>query len=240
MDSEVLQKQFRMTYNADLKTKACDVLRGLLPAATLTNVGLYGNGRFYQNLLTRLYSHDLPECNRRAVEAHRELDKIIPKFVKRAKRDEYLVAREHQMRKVTAELLKNIPVESEKDCVLLPPAPDAQQLYEHTLAACLYAYSRHPIRQLLDIVRQMSYDVQEGLLRVYTGNRVHRRNRPGRALEMGYPFTFDIQADFGAYRDLQRHRMLTQERQIVALRTWLRSGRGAEAHRPAGKSGRVL
>ena len=64
MCTDALQKQFRITYNADLKTKACDVLRGLLPAATLTNVGLFGNGRFYQGLLTRLYSHVLPECNR--------------------------------------------------------------------------------------------------------------------------------------------------------------------------------
>ena len=53
MDTEALQKQFRITYNADLRTKACDILRDLLPASTLTNVGLYGNGRFYQNLLTR-------------------------------------------------------------------------------------------------------------------------------------------------------------------------------------------
>ena len=134
MDSEVLQKQFRMTYNADLKTKACDVLRGLLPAATLTNVGLYGNGRFYQNLLTRLYSHDLPECSRRAGDAHRELNKIIPKFVKRAKPDEYLSEREHQMRLITEGLLKDIPPEHGEDCSLLPPSRDPKSLLEYTLA----------------------------------------------------------------------------------------------------------
>ncbi|HEY4490945.1 MAG TPA: FAD-dependent thymidylate synthase, partial [Acidobacteriota bacterium] len=75
MDTEALRKQFRITYNADLKTKACDVLRGLLPAATLTNVGLFGNGRYYQSLLTRLYSQVLPECTRRAEAAHAELNK---------------------------------------------------------------------------------------------------------------------------------------------------------------------
>ncbi len=215
MDSEVYQKQFRMTYNADLKTKACDVLRGLLPAATLTNVGLYGNGRFYQSLLTRLYSHDLPECNRRAAEAHAELNKIIPKFVKRAKRDEYTVAREQQMRKVAEELLRAVPPETEQDCVLLPIAENPEMLFDSTLAASLYPYSKHPFRQLLNIVRQISYDKKEMILEAYTGNRIHRRSRPGRALETGYPLTFDIQADFGAYRDLQRHRMLTQERQLL-------------------------
>jgi hypothetical protein len=53
------------------------------------------------------------------------------------------------------------------------------------------------------------------LLLTYTGERAHRRNRPGRAFEAGYPLTFDIQADFGAYRDLQRHRMMSQERQLL-------------------------
>jgi thymidylate synthase ThyX len=215
MNTETFQKQFRMTYNADLKTKACDVLRGLLPAATLTNVGLYGNGRFYQGLLTRLYSQDLPECNRRGEEAHRELNKIIPKFVKRAKRDEYLTNRESNMRAFASQLLREIVPTSENECALIPMARKPSELLEYTLAASLYPYCRHPFHQLLDIVRQISYEQRSKLLSTYTGERRHRRNRPGRALEMGYPLTFDIQADFGAYRDLQRHRMLTQERQLL-------------------------
>ena len=215
MDSEVLQKQFRMTYNADLKTKACDVLRGLLPASTLTNVGLFGNGRFYQNLLTRLYSHELPECNRRAMESHNELNKIIPKFVKRAKRDEYNLAREQQMRRLASEWLQGVNPEPEKNCILFPPIGDPETLYVYTLALCLYPYTHHPLQQLLSIVRQLSYDNQQLLLQTYAGSRSNRRNRPGRAFEAGYPLTFDIQADFGAYRDLQRHRMLSQERQLL-------------------------
>jgi thymidylate synthase ThyX len=215
MDTEVFQRQFRITYNADLKTKACDILRGLLPAATLTNVGLFGNGRFYQGLLTRLYSSTLPECNRRAKEAHNELDKVIPKFVKRGKHDEYLVSREQKMKELTAQVLAGTPPEEETDCVLLPPAENAAALLDRTLAACLYPYSRHPLRQLITIVRQLSQDRRAEVLSAYTGERKNRRNRPGRALEQGYPLTFDIQGDFGAYRDLQRHRMLSQERQLL-------------------------
>jgi thymidylate synthase ThyX len=215
MNTEVLQKQFRITYNADLKTKACDILRGLLPASTLTNVGLYGNGRFYQGLLTRLYSHQLPECNRRASDAHDELNKVIPKFVKRAKRDDYQVQREQSMRLFADQLLQGIAAEKESECTLLPAAASSQELLDRTLALCLYPYSSHPLRQLISIVRQLSYDKRRELLVTYTGNRTQRRNRPGRAFEAGYPLTFDIQADFGAYRDLQRHRMLTQERQLL-------------------------
>ena len=216
MDSEALQKQFRITYNADLRTKACDILRDLLPASTLTNVGLFGNGRYYQNLLTRLYSQEIPESGRRAADAHAELNKVIPKFVKRAKRDEYSAQVERQMRAFTAELLHGIVPADEDSCVLLPSISSSQDLLDRTLALCLYDYCRHPLRQLLDIVRQLSYDERSGLLQAYTGTRKSRRDRPARAFEAGYPLTFDIQADFGAYRDLQRHRMLTQQRQLLS------------------------
>ncbi len=215
MDSDVFQKQFRVTYNADLRTKACDVLRDLLPAATLTNVGLYGNGRYYQGLLTRLYSSELAECNRKAEESHLELNKVIPKFVKRARRDDYSIQRERQMRTLAGSLLSGIAAEPGDPCVLLPLAENAQAYLDHTLAACLYPYCRHPFQQLLNIVLRLSYDERHRILETYTGNRANRRNRPGRAFETGYPLTFDLTADFGAYRDLQRHRMLSQERQLL-------------------------
>lgn len=215
MDTEALQKQFRITYNADLRTKACDVLRSLLPAATLTNVGLFGNGRFYQGLLTRLYSHALPEANRRAADAHLELNQVIPKFVKRARRDPYTVETEDRMRSAARELLGGVAPETEDPCVLLPAPAGPKDLLDHTLAAALYRYSRHPFRLLLSVVRSLSYDMRNMLFDAYTGRRRTRRDRPGRALEWGYPLTFDIQADFGAYRDLQRHRMLSQERQLL-------------------------
>lgn len=215
MGTEALQKQFRITYNADLRTKACDVLRGMLPASTLTNVGLFGNGRYYQGLLTRLYSDSLPESNARAVEAHAELNKIIPKFVKRAKRDEYRISREQKMRDAAKSLLKDVLPEKSPLCVLLPLAASPADLLERTLACCLYPFSHFPLEQLLSIVRSLSYDDRQSILVAYSGDRKTRRDRPGRAFETGYPLTFDIQADFGAYRDLQRHRMLTQERQLL-------------------------
>lgn len=215
MDSDVLQKQFRNTYNADLRTKACDLLRSLLPAATLTNVGLFGNGRFYQGLLTRLYSDPLPECSRRAAEAHEELNKVIPKFVKRARRDDYQASVEAKMQALVSSLLEGTPAEPEAECTLLPVTSSAGDLLERTLAACLYRYTKHPYRQLLGIVRQLSQEKRDAILSAYAGERRTRRDRPRRAFEFGYPLTFDIQADFGAYRDLQRHRMLTQERQCL-------------------------
>src|SRR5262249_29781862 len=151
------------------------------PAATLTNVGLFGNGRFYQGLLTKLYSDALPESNRRAAEAHAELNKIIPKFVKRAKRDEYAIATERKMQQFAADLLRNTPPRKEEYCVLLPMAKDPKELQDGVLALALYRYSSHPLRQLLDIVRQMSHEKRAELMKTYTGERKTRRERPRRA-----------------------------------------------------------
>ena len=48
------------------------------------------------------------------------------------------------------------------------------------------------------------------MLRAYVGNRTNRRHRPGRAFERT-AYRFDVLTDYGAFRDLQRHRLLTLE-----------------------------
>jgi hypothetical protein len=112
-------------------------------------------------------------------------------------------------------VLGGVAPEPEDLCVLLPSPTSAKELLDHTLAAALYRYSRHSFRLILNVVQHLSADMRAEILSTYTGNRKTRRDRPGRAFEYGYPLTFDIQGDFGAYRDLQRHRMLTQDRQLL-------------------------
>src|SRR5439155_299308 len=69
--------------------KALDLLRGLLPAGTLTNLGLFGNGRAFEYLITKMAAHELPECQALATSLHRELSLVIPAFVRRALDDRY-------------------------------------------------------------------------------------------------------------------------------------------------------
>src|SRR5713226_3941634 len=71
------------------RAKALDLLRGLLPAGTLTNLGLFGNGRAFEYLITKLSASELPECRLLATDLHRELAMVIPSFVKRALDDRY-------------------------------------------------------------------------------------------------------------------------------------------------------
>src|SRR6202158_2148870 len=72
------------------RAKALDLLRGLLPAGTLTNLGLFGNGRAFEYLITKMAAHELPECRRLAADLHQELALVIPAFVKRALDDRYV------------------------------------------------------------------------------------------------------------------------------------------------------
>src|SRR6266851_915043 len=76
-------------WKAATRAKALDMLRGLLPAGTLTNLGLFGNGRAFEYLITKLAAHELPECQALATDLHRELSLVIPAFVKRALDERY-------------------------------------------------------------------------------------------------------------------------------------------------------
>ena len=78
-------KAFKITYKMDIRTKACDTLRYLLPLSTLTNVGMFGNGRFFQGLLSALWTAELPESGRLADTTKTQLDRVIPHYVKRAR-----------------------------------------------------------------------------------------------------------------------------------------------------------
>lgn len=210
------KQAFQKTHTFDIRTKTCDTLRCLLPAATLTNVGMFGNGRFYQHLLSSLYSSDLFEFQEIAKKAHAELTKLIPQYVKRAKRNEYVVTNEKNMQMLVDELLSSVQPEALKDSIgvdLLENPRNEDEFRDYTIAQMLYAYASHPLRQLRNIVQKLPETTKESIIKTYVGERKARRDRPGRAFEFGYPLTFDLVLDFGSYRDIQRHRMCTQMRQ---------------------------
>lgn len=216
-DNEI--RAFQTTYNFDIRTKACDTLRVLLPACTRTNVGFFGNGRFYQYLLTKLYSSELKEFQKLGQDAHHALNSVIPVNVKRARRDEYLVETEKAIMQLTEKIIHlspdgGDPFPAKKGGIEFLGSGD---LETETLALMLYKYAEHPMRQLRKIVRENQF-WKELIFKTYIGSRRNRRDRPGRALEAGYPIAFDCVADFGIYRDLHRERMKTQIRQFLTTR----------------------
>ena len=211
-------KSANMIYNGSTKAKALDILRGLLPASTLTNVGITGNGRAFEYLLTVLGSSDLHEERDLASKIKKELDTIIKSFVRRTD-DKYGKALQNYLRdlkstarKVAQEIkpkitlgvhTKLVDYESEKNAI------------DKVITSIIYEQS--PSTSYLNILQQvknMSNENKSRIINSLTKLRKNRRHRPPRAFENVY-YTFDLLNNFGMFRDFHRHRVLTLERQLL-------------------------
>jgi thymidylate synthase ThyX len=205
-------------YRAAIRAKALDTLRGLLPAATQSNVGIYGTGQAYESLLLRMRAHPLDEVRGTADAMLVELRKVIPAFLTRVDQPDrggrwsaYLAATRDEMRKL-AVVQGEAPEADEVTLTDFDPEGEAK-----VVAAALYAASATSDAALLERARRMSPDERAGVLQAYVGDRTNRRHKPGRAFERT-SYRFDILTDYGAFRDLQRHRLLTIDWQGLTTR----------------------
>jgi thymidylate synthase ThyX len=206
-------------YRMSIQAKVCDALRGLLPAATTSNVGLYGSAQAFEALLLRLRAHPLAEARTTGERILRELRSVIPVFFRRVDLpdrggiwSEYLRDTSSAMEREGAQLRSEV-VEADRASVALTDFdPDGET---KVVAAALYPHTNLADEQLMRIAREMSPAERERLLKIYVGQRANRRHRPGRAFERT-TYRFDIVADYGAFRDLQRHRMLTLDWQPLS------------------------
>ena len=209
-------------YRQATRAKAFDALRGLLPAASLSNVGIYGTGQAYEALLLRMRSHPLPEARTYADLILHELRKVIPSFLKRVDLADrgvawstYLATNRTAMDEVADRLFPaDTPADGAPVVTLTDFDPEAEV---KLVTAMLYAHTHVPETQVEARVRAMSAQDRLGVVAAYVGDWSNRRHRPGRALER-IDYRFDVLADYGAFRDLQRHRMLTVEWQQLSPR----------------------
>ncbi len=206
-------------WKSTIRAKACDTARGLLPAATLSNVGIYGTGQAYEMALLRMQAHPLEEVRLYGQMMLEELRKMIPSFLKRVDLpDRGVLASDYQsdiaaaMRTIAAGLDAE---PEERDLVTLTDwDPETET---NLVAAALYGVTDLPDSQLTAIARRMSGDEKAKVIAAYVGERGNRRHKPGRGMERSY-YRFDILCDYGGFRDLQRHRMLTLEWQPLSAR----------------------
>src|SRR5258705_1863491 len=211
-------------YRMTIRAKALDTLRGLLPAATTSNVGIYGTGQGYEQLLLRMRAHPLREVRDYADLMLLELRKVIPAFLKRvdvAERGGAWSAYLEETRRETRETARRL-VEPASAAAPRTAGAVAGEAEEVTLtdfdpdgdlkavAAALDAVSGRRDPELLEAAGRMTRDERATVLAAYVGKRLNRRHRPGRAFEQT-SYRFDVLGDYGAVRGLQRHRLLTLE-----------------------------
>ena len=207
-------------WRQSIRAKAFDALRGMLPAAATSNLGIYANGQAYEALLLRMRAHPLPEARSYGELMLTELRKVIPSWVKRVDVpdrggawSDYLESNDRAMRNLAGALLGDpdhdhqADVGGDPEVTLVDWDPDGES---KVLAAMLYPYTHLPESAVEERVARMSGEERMDLVRTYAGDRTNRRHRPGRALERSN-YRFDVISDYGAFRDLQRHRMLTIE-----------------------------
>ncbi len=196
-----------------VRAKALDLVRGLLPAASLSHVGIYASGQTYEQLVLHLLAHPLAEARAYGAMLLEELQAIIPSFVTRVPRPdrggrwvEFLRGRGEAAVAAAARLGLGETREGEA-------VPSVRLLRVHgseeeLLAALLYEASATGEEQALAAVAGLSGEERAVLLRELVGERENRRHRPGRGFET-LSYRFEIVSDYGAFRDLQRHRLLT-------------------------------
>jgi thymidylate synthase ThyX len=195
-----------------IKAKALDLLRGLLPASSLSHMGIFASGQTYEQLVLHLLAHPLPEARRYGKLIFDELNAVIPSFLTRVQRPDrggewifYLERRERAGRRWAERLgLRDQPAGDGPSVRLLRAEGDEDEL----LAALLFEASTCPEEAIQAAVAELAAEERAELLCDLIGDRRNRRHRPGRGLE-SLRYRFEIVSDYGAFRDLQRHRMLT-------------------------------
>jgi thymidylate synthase ThyX len=201
-------------WRRSIKAKALDLLRGLLPAATLSHVGIYASGQAYEQLILRLLASPLPEARNYGGMILTELQQVMPSFVSRVERPErggewisYLQRRRERTEDWVSRLgLDRRDGEGEGGPTVDLVHVDGSEV--ELLAASLFEAAGAPEAEILARVEQLDGEGRAELLGALAGDRGNRRHRPGRGFE-AIRYRFEIVSDYGAFRDLQRHRMLT-------------------------------
>jgi thymidylate synthase ThyX len=206
-------------WRSTLRAKACDIARGLLPVATMSNVGIFADGQAFESMILRMKSLPLREANDYADLMLTELRRVIPAFMARIDvadkgqaTTRYMKDTREALDTLVAQMeLPEIQSKSEFSVELIDWDRDGEQ---RIVADALYASSTCSAAELRRLAERMSATERESVLTAYVGERGNRRHKPGRAFEAAN-YHFEIVCDYANFRDLQRHRMLTIDWQRI-------------------------
>jgi thymidylate synthase ThyX len=214
----------KKVYNSTVRSKTLDILRNLLPAATLTNLGITGNGRAFEYLLTRLYCSELNELKDLAHLMNSELNCVIASFIKRVNEkhgkslQSFMINTNKEISKLTDKYLRNIQPDFSPVGVRLIDYTDSKDAEVKIVSAILYENAHgQSLHDIIKLVESFPQERRNEIILAYTKFRENRRHRPGRAFEM-VEYLFEMFTNFGMFRDLHRHRILTIERQLLSTK----------------------
>ena len=199
-----------------LEKKAFDTLRGLLPMATLGQAAFRGNAQSFEYLINRTARHSLGELKWFSREIKQELDKEIPSLLLRVTDEKsagyqtYLNERYIAVREYLGENRFERGGAAEVRLVEFDPESEMK-----ILAGIIFQQSHSSWDDALQRAKTLSESEKREVFERYLLKRSARWQKVGRAFENAY-VRFEIVMEIGSYRDLHRHRMMTQERQMFS------------------------
>jgi len=209
------QSMSEQYYESYIKGKACDVLRYALPAATLTSLGATFNARALMHALEKLLSNPLDEAKEVGAVIKEEASKFMPTLAGFVQSNEYISVTENSMQKIALEKFANECCETTRGPLvkLVDYEKDSE---DKLITAIMYKHLNLPFEKVLAKVKRLNASQKEKIFEEFF-KRITNRDEPLREIEHTY-YTFEILMDYGAYRDLQRHRMCTQTSQLLSTK----------------------
>ena len=199
-------------WRSSIRAKALDLLRGLLPAATLSHVGIYASGQAYEQLLLRLAASPLPEARAYGDMLLAELGHVIGSFVARVDRPDRggdWIEHLRERRAATERTVARLGLDRrDGDPVPSVELTRVDGTEDDLLSATLFESAGVPEPEIRSRISALDPIDRAELIGELAGERRNRRHRPGRGWE-AVRYRFEIVSDYGGFRDLQRHRMLT-------------------------------
>ncbi|MDP2750909.1 MAG: FAD-dependent thymidylate synthase, partial [Nanoarchaeota archaeon] len=196
-------------YEVRMKAKALDNVRYILPVGVLTNLGLTINARQLEHAITKLISSPLDEMKEIGVEIKEAALKVTPTLVKYANYNEYI-----------AELPKRINFANENLKIQKPDDSYRAMLVEYdrdaedkVVASLLYGTSNYSYQQIKERIKLIKNEEKIQIIDAAVRG-IGKFDSTPREFENTY-YTFDILMDYGAFRDIQRHRICTQLNQKI-------------------------
>ena len=201
-------------YRRSIKAKALDLLRGVLPAASLSHMGIFASGQAYEQLVLHLMASPLPEARDYGSMILSELNKVIPSFLARVERPSAAASGSStcaSAAQAAERWAARFGLDRGRARASSAPrcgCSRSRGSEDDLLAALLFEATSASEEEIRATIRVLPPDEREQLLAELVGERANRRHRPGRGFE-AVSYRFEVVSDYGAFRDLQRHRMLT-------------------------------
>lgn len=210
-NSSVPKEEQDGAWRAATRAQACDAIRPVLPVATKATVGIFASGQALESLIMHLMASESLEARDTGQQILDESRKVIPTFLERADKPDrggatiaYMANTRSNVRELAEKHLKE-GYSADKDPVRLRAfwPRNEMDLVPHML----YEHSNLSLDEITAEVEKWPYEKKLEVFEAYVGERLNRRHKPGRAVEMAH-YSFDLVCDYGIFRDLQRHRMV--------------------------------